>query len=383
MGLVNTVVPLEDLEVETVQWCREMLELSPFALRLLKASFNATEDGLSRHPAARPRHEPPLLRQRGGAGRPGRLPGEAQAGLRQVPAPPVSHLRLWLVAARARARCPPRSRPVLVGTALAAERGRLQAAALRGRARRQHLHPDRDEPRERLLGRAPRRRHRGPARPGARDRRRPDAAAARARRDVGRVRHRGRGRRIPRRRRRLGAARGRRPLDRRGRALHRRAAPVRLRGPRRAVRLRLLRPGRRRRLVLRPDRGPALGGRRARRARRAARGGDPRGEQRARHRDRPPRRQADARRAARARARRARVRGDARARVRRGPDHRDRRRHRGVDPARASRDAARRPAGADARHAPRRARAQPTPGRHRPPARRLLAPALHRPAVSS
>lgn len=47
MGLVNTVVPLEDLEEETVRWCREMLELSPFALRLLKASFNATEDGLT------------------------------------------------------------------------------------------------------------------------------------------------------------------------------------------------------------------------------------------------------------------------------------------------------------------------------------------------
>ena len=47
MGLVNTVVPLERLEVETVQWCREMLELSPFALRLLKASFNASEDGMA------------------------------------------------------------------------------------------------------------------------------------------------------------------------------------------------------------------------------------------------------------------------------------------------------------------------------------------------
>jgi naphthoate synthase len=45
MGLVNTVVPLEELEVETVRWCREMLELSPFALRLLKASFHAAEDG--------------------------------------------------------------------------------------------------------------------------------------------------------------------------------------------------------------------------------------------------------------------------------------------------------------------------------------------------
>jgi naphthoate synthase len=45
MGLVNTVVPLDRLEEETVSWCREMLALSPFALRLLKASFNASEDG--------------------------------------------------------------------------------------------------------------------------------------------------------------------------------------------------------------------------------------------------------------------------------------------------------------------------------------------------
>jgi naphthoate synthase len=45
MGLVNTVVPLDRLEDETVQWCHEMLELSPFALRLVKASFNAHEDG--------------------------------------------------------------------------------------------------------------------------------------------------------------------------------------------------------------------------------------------------------------------------------------------------------------------------------------------------
>jgi naphthoate synthase len=47
MGLVNTVVPLEELEEETVRWCREMLGLSPFALRLVKASFNADEDGLA------------------------------------------------------------------------------------------------------------------------------------------------------------------------------------------------------------------------------------------------------------------------------------------------------------------------------------------------
>jgi naphthoate synthase len=45
MGLVNAVVPLDELEAETLRWCREMLELSPFALRLCKASFHASEDG--------------------------------------------------------------------------------------------------------------------------------------------------------------------------------------------------------------------------------------------------------------------------------------------------------------------------------------------------
>jgi naphthoate synthase len=47
MGLVNAVVPLAELEAETVRWCREMLAMSPFALRLVKASFNADEDGLA------------------------------------------------------------------------------------------------------------------------------------------------------------------------------------------------------------------------------------------------------------------------------------------------------------------------------------------------
>jgi naphthoate synthase len=47
MGLVNTVVPLAELEQETVQWCHEMLALSPFALRLVKLSFHAEEDGMA------------------------------------------------------------------------------------------------------------------------------------------------------------------------------------------------------------------------------------------------------------------------------------------------------------------------------------------------
>ena len=45
MGLVNTVVPLAELESETLAWCREMLENSPMALRCLKAAFNADCDG--------------------------------------------------------------------------------------------------------------------------------------------------------------------------------------------------------------------------------------------------------------------------------------------------------------------------------------------------
>ena len=47
MGLVNAVVPVADLESETVAWCREMSYLSPLSLRLLKSSFNAEEDGLT------------------------------------------------------------------------------------------------------------------------------------------------------------------------------------------------------------------------------------------------------------------------------------------------------------------------------------------------
>ena len=47
MGLVNKVVPLADLEKETVAWCRRILELSPLALRMIKAGMNAADDGLA------------------------------------------------------------------------------------------------------------------------------------------------------------------------------------------------------------------------------------------------------------------------------------------------------------------------------------------------
>ena len=47
MGLVNTVVPLAQLEAESLQWAREILQKSPMALRFLKAAFNADTDGLA------------------------------------------------------------------------------------------------------------------------------------------------------------------------------------------------------------------------------------------------------------------------------------------------------------------------------------------------
>ena len=47
MGLVNKVVPLDELESTTIAWCKKMLEKSPMALRLLKSAFNAELDGQS------------------------------------------------------------------------------------------------------------------------------------------------------------------------------------------------------------------------------------------------------------------------------------------------------------------------------------------------
>ncbi len=47
MGLINTVVPLDELEATTVEWCREILSMSPMAIRFLKRAFNAEADGLS------------------------------------------------------------------------------------------------------------------------------------------------------------------------------------------------------------------------------------------------------------------------------------------------------------------------------------------------
>ena len=192
MGLVNTVVPLERLEEETVQWCREMLALSPFALRLLKASFHAAEDGLAG--IQQLAHDANLLFY---------VSEEAQEGRdaykeKRTPdfsafPPPCRERgsraprRIWLMAARPRT-LPAAVAPVLVGTALAATEDTFKVADLPGRAARRAVHPGRHEPLQRLLRRPPRRRHRGPARPGAGHRGRARAAAPGAGRDLRGVR---------------------------------------------------------------------------------------------------------------------------------------------------------------------------------------------------
>ena len=105
------------LERETVAWCREMLALSPFALRLRQVELQRPRGRVRRDPAARPRRQPPLLRRRGGPRGARGLQGEAQARLLEVP---EAAMRIWLMAARPRT-LPAAIAPVLVGTAAAVE----------------------------------------------------------------------------------------------------------------------------------------------------------------------------------------------------------------------------------------------------------------------
>jgi naphthoate synthase len=81
-GLVNAVVPLERLEAETLEWCREILALSPMALRCRRRP--------RRHPAARGRRDDAVLHVRRGPGGPQRLCRETQPRLLTVPTAPLS-----------------------------------------------------------------------------------------------------------------------------------------------------------------------------------------------------------------------------------------------------------------------------------------------------
>ena len=193
MGLVNTVVPLEELEEETVAWCRQMLEHSPLALRMIKASCNAADDGLAG--IQQLAGDATLLYYMGEEAQEGkrRLPREAQARLRPVPQAPVSAPRphsasTWSVVAHFDADARGRRRmtsaslwvqgarprtlgaavaPVLVGTAAAvAEADGViwwRAALRAGRGARA---AGRRQLRQRLLRRRARHRQ-GPQGPGA------------------------------------------------------------------------------------------------------------------------------------------------------------------------------------------------------------------------
>ena len=236
-----------------------MTALSPLSLRLLKASFNADRGRARRHPAALPRRDAALLHVRGGPGGPQRLPGGPQARLLEVSEAPLSPLRIWLMAARPRT-LPAAIAPVLVGSAAAAYEltggfgWDVFLAALVGSIFIQigtNLANDYSDAKrgadtaERL----------GPVRVTSSGLVAPRrvlvatwvafgvAAAAGA---------------LPRGRGRPGDPRRRPRLDPRRGPLHRRARAVRLRGPGRGVRVRLLRPGGRERLLLRPARGARL-----------------------------------------------------------------------------------------------------------------------------
>ena len=168
-------------------------------------------------------------------------------------------MRIWLMAARPRT-LPAAIAPVLVGTAAAVRapdfdfRWGAFTAALAGSIFIQigtNLANDYSDAKRG-------RRHRRSARTRARHLDRPGGSEERAGRDLDRLRGRDRLRDLPRHRRRADHPRGRRRLDPRRGPLHRRAAALRLRGPRRAVRLPLLRAGRGQRLLLRAARGARL-----------------------------------------------------------------------------------------------------------------------------
>ena len=90
MGLVNTVVPLAELEAETVQWCREMLAQQPARAPLPEGRAQRRLRRAGGPPGPRRRRDPALLHERGGQGRPRRLPREARARLLGVPAAAVT-----------------------------------------------------------------------------------------------------------------------------------------------------------------------------------------------------------------------------------------------------------------------------------------------------
>ncbi len=89
-GLVNEVVPLAELEAETVAWCRQMLSLSPDGPPHAEGRPPRRRRRAGRAPAVRRRRHHALLHERGGPGGPQCLPGAPSAGLRSLPTSTVT-----------------------------------------------------------------------------------------------------------------------------------------------------------------------------------------------------------------------------------------------------------------------------------------------------
>ena len=193
MGLVNTVVPLAELEARRSSGAARCSS-TPARAAAAEGELQRGRGWAQRDPARTgARREPPLLRQRRGEGGPRGLQGEApadSASSQESGLETRSSLGRGRTATHA-SRPPSRRFWSAPPYAISEEEGQSAlpfAAALVVSA----LHADRDEPRQRLLGRPPRRGHRGPARPGARDGGRPDAAEARPDGYLRRVRDRAR-----------------------------------------------------------------------------------------------------------------------------------------------------------------------------------------------
>ncbi len=246
MHLVNKVVPLAELEAEGVTWAREILQMSPTAIRFLKSSFLVATDGLAGLQEFAGTRDRAVLHDRRGARGIPRVPREAPDRVPQVPAPPVTRPA---PTSASRARGPTLGAAHLGAGCPAgnvARRAERRGRGDRGRARGRRLAPARHRAglrcrrppaagpgqlRQRSVRLPARGRHSGPLRPDAgRGGRVGDGATARGRHraDDRDRRHR---RAVAGVRGRAGPAGARGARRRRGARLHGRPVAIRLPRP--------------------------------------------------------------------------------------------------------------------------------------------------------